>query len=83
MPICSAPEDERIITFDPSTSKRISTTPTLRDFWEETMVDVRNSRIPGAGEGLFAKQDIPEGIIFALFQVRKVVRSFLTGLILQ
>ena len=49
-------------SFDPSTSKRISSSPLLRDPWEEEMVEVKESKIPGAGEGLFAKVNLVKDV---------------------
>ncbi len=43
------------------------------DPWESEMVEVRESNIPNAGQGLFAKQDLEEGTIIALFQVTSYI----------
>ena len=53
------------IEFDPSTIGYISSCPEMRDFWEDLMVEVKESDIQG--QGLFAKTDLEEGTIIALF----------------
>lgn len=46
--------------FDPSTRHRISLEPLLRDPYETQYCYVRNSKIKGAQEGLFARKKLPK-----------------------
>ena len=41
--------------------------PTVRDPYESRTVEVRESRVPGAGEGLFAVRDVGVGESVAYF----------------
>ena len=52
---------------DPASHVSISKWPLVRDPWEDSMVEVRPSRMEQAGEGLFAKTDLPAKTIIALF----------------
>ena len=52
---------------DPASHVTISKWPLLRDPWEDSMVEVRQSKMEQAGEGLFAKTDLPAKTIIALF----------------
>jgi len=54
-------------TFDQSTRICISKTPLLQDPYEKRHVFVKQSQIPFAGEGLWAKTDIKAGQLIALF----------------
>ena len=57
---------------DMSTALRISLSPLLRDPYEHFRVYVDQSGIPYAGEGLYAKQELEDGSLVALFNgVRK------------
>ena len=49
-----------IYDFDPGTHDRISANPLLPDPYETQYVYVRNSKIKGAQEGLFAKKTLPK-----------------------
>ena len=57
------------VTFsrDLPTRLEISQSPLTRDPWEETQVAVRKSGLEQAGEGLFAKEDLPAKTLVALF----------------
>ena len=44
----------------------------LRDRYEESMVYLDRSTIPGAGEGLFAKKDVSLNTIVAFFNGLKI-----------
>lgn len=59
--------------FDASTSIKISSTPLLRDPYEQQTCYISPSGIhPQAGEGLFAKRYLPKGSLVAIFNgVRK------------
>jgi len=53
---------------DVSTSQRISCHPLVKDIFEDSLVEVRPSNIgPNAGEGLFAKVDLPSDTIVAYY----------------
>ena len=52
---------------DPASHVTISKWPLVRDPWENSMVEVRQSKMEQAGEGLFAKTDLPAKTIIALF----------------
>ena len=54
-------------TFDPSTRICISKTPHVQDPYDRRHVYVKESQIPSAGEGLWAKTDIKCGQLVALF----------------
>ena len=53
--------------FDESTASRIARQPLLRDPYESAAVVVRPSRIPGSGEGLFARRALRAGAIAAWY----------------
>jgi len=50
-----------------STEENIACPPHLADPYESSLVQVKQSGMDGAGEGLFAKVDIPEGVIVAYY----------------
>ncbi len=52
---------------DVSSSSRISRFPMLRDPYEDERVEVAQSKLPQAGEGLFAKKDLKAGELAALY----------------
>ena len=54
-------------SYDPASALTISKQPLLQDPWEKNMVEVRSSKLEQAGEGLFAKEDLPEKTVIALF----------------
>ena len=59
---------EKPVSFYLSTSLQISNRPLEQDPYEQQTIYVGQSNIsPDAGEGLFAKRDIPEGHLVALF----------------
>jgi len=53
--------------FDPSTDTHISSTPLVRDPYEEKMLLVQTSRIPGAGVGVFTIQPVKKNSIIGYF----------------
>jgi len=63
------------IKYDPATFMRISRTPTLRDEYEMESVYVKQSRIPFAGEGLFAARYIEEGQLVCLFNGNRIEKN--------
>ena len=52
---------------DPASRLNISQSPLTRDPWEERQVCVRQSGLEQAGEGLFAREDLPAKTLVALF----------------
>ncbi|XP_071743457.1 uncharacterized protein [Lepeophtheirus salmonis] len=55
------------ISFDPASSIVISQNPMLRDPYECSTVVVSQSKIPYAGEGLYAKRNVRPNTLLALF----------------
>lgn len=58
---------ELLYKYDPSSSKMISSDPLLPDPFEEKRVYVKESTIPSAGQGLFAKRDFSEGDVCSFY----------------
>ena len=59
-------------SFELSTSLWISSQPLEQEPYEQQTVYVGESRVaPNAGEGLFAKRKIPEGMLFVTLYVQK------------
>ena len=63
------------VTYDPSTFMRISRNPLLTDEYEDETVFVRESSVPGAGEGLFARRKILGGELVSLFSGSKITKD--------
>lgn len=59
-------------TWDPASTEVFSRTPHLPDPYEAIFVEVRQSRIKDAGQGLFAKTDIEQGTIISFYNGVKV-----------
>ncbi len=55
------------MSFSPSTISEIRCQPLVQDPHEQRTVYVAPSLIPGAGEGLFAANDVPEGYTMAFY----------------
>lgn len=51
----------------PSSRLEITSPPHLRDPYEDQLVEVCTSKVPGGGDGLFAKVDIPAGTLVAYY----------------
>ena len=47
-----------VFTFDPSSEAELSSSPLLRDPYEEQVLAVRQSSVAGAGRGVFARANI-------------------------
>ena len=60
-------ETERVLLFNFNNIRFHFRYPTMRDPYESRTVEVRESRVPGAGEGLFAIRDIGVGENVAYF----------------
>ena len=54
--------DREISTFD-----KVSSNPMLRDPYESEHVDVKGSKVGGAGEGLFSKKKVEPGSVLAFY----------------
>lgn len=68
VPVYSDPVNpDMTFSYDPASHLSISSEPLLRDPWEESLVEVRPSQLDQAGEGLFAKEDLPAKTVIALF----------------
>ena len=59
--------DKEVFTFDPSTDVHMTNSPLLRDPMESKFLRVARSRIPGAGNGVFAVTDLAAGSIVGYF----------------
>lgn len=59
--------ENEILYFDQSTRERLSRQPLRQDAYEFCYSYVQPSSIPGAGEGLFAKVDLPAGFVCAFY----------------
>ena len=79
IPIFSDFVNDVIYNYDPATHLSISRDPLLRDPWEATMVEVRRSDLDQAGEGLFAKVDLPAKTIICLFAGVRLKSSTVAG----
>ncbi|XP_023322361.1 histone-lysine N-methyltransferase SETD7 isoform X2 [Eurytemora carolleeae] len=66
--------DERLQEYkmDISSSELFSSFPLLAEPYESIFVEVGESRIPGAGQGLFAKVDIAFGTVIGFYNGHKV-----------
>lgn len=53
--------------FDPPTNETVTSQPLLPDPYEAELVEVRESKVPGAGEGVYALKEIQKGQFFAMY----------------
>merc|ERR1711983_564896 len=53
--------------YDPASSDKLSSNPTLRDPLEEEFLEVQTSSIEGAGQGVFMKKDVEKGTVVGFF----------------
>ena len=60
------------LKFSPSSPISLGEQGMMRDRYEDSMVYLAMSDIPGAGEGLFAKKDVPRNTIVAFFNGLKI-----------
>ena len=67
VPEYSDPVSPVTFTEDLATRTRISSTPLVRDPWEDKLVRVKESLLEQAGDGLFAREDLPSKTLIALF----------------
>jgi len=66
VPTFSEP-DGRLYRREISTVNFVTSSPTLPDPYETSMVEVRNSLVEGAQDGLFARKDIPKNTVLAFY----------------
>ena len=58
----SKPQEDSVEFFyDPSNSKYMGAMPLVRDPYEKKNIELHESRIAGAGHGIFAIRNIPKG----------------------
>ena len=62
-----AEEEDRTYSYDPATAETIASDLTLRDPYEAENVVVRESSIPGAGDGVYALRRLRRGQLVALY----------------
>ena len=54
----SLAQSEELFRFDPSTESSLSSSPLLRDPYEDQVLTVRQSSVPGAGRGVFTRRHV-------------------------
>ena len=64
---------------DPGTATRISRQPMLADPFESLRVEARASRLPNAGEGLFARRALAEGEVAAFYAGVRLSHAVVDG----
>jgi hypothetical protein len=69
--------DENAVVFfyDPPTNETMGSMHLARDPYEKKTVELQESQIPGAGQGLFAIRDIPQGQVIVCFQIIVLIKS--------
>ena len=60
-------ENSPSFNLDVSGYNSISSEPLLRDPYEDSMVEVKQSALPGGGEGLFMKKSAQAGEVIAFY----------------
>jgi len=75
LPILSSPLSKEVIRRD----KNMRTAPLSKEPWEHLRVEARDSWMPDAGEGLFAKRLLKKGTLVALYNGVKEVPSLSQG----
>ena len=60
---------------DISTDSHLSRNPLLRDPYESKYVDIRKSKIPNAGEGVFLKKNVTQGRVIAYFNGIRIEKN--------
>merc|ERR1712133_190753 len=66
------PLSKQMYNMDIHSQEKLSHYPLLSDPYEQIFVEVRESRIPRAGDGLFAKVDIEIGTVISFYNGIKV-----------
>ena len=61
-----------VIVYDPATATTMGGQPLVRDNYEETMVELGQSGVPGAGQGLFSRRDVARGTLVSFINGHKV-----------
>ena len=70
--ICIIPQTNPFY-FDPSTADRISSDPLFKDPYESLFVQLGQSRLPHAGQGLFARTNISPATVIAFYNGIKII----------
>ena len=70
-----SPTRGREVVFDPPSCFSIGRHPLDTDQYEDDTVYVKDSGVPGAGEGLYAKRDIGCGDLVSLFSGTKIYKD--------
>ena len=65
----------REVRYDPASLFSISRAPLATDEYEDMTVEGGESRVEGAGQGLFAARDIGVGELVSLFSGTKIWKS--------
>ena len=60
-------EAQPVFSFDPSSETVLSSSPLLRDPYEDQVLAVRQSSLAGAGRGVFARADISNNTVVGYF----------------
>ena len=71
MPIFTEPDGPHYIR-EISTYDRVTSSPMLEDPYERRTVEVRSSRVVGAGEGLFALRRLEPNTVIAFYNGQRV-----------
>jgi histone-lysine N-methyltransferase SETD7 len=66
-------EDSVEFFYDPSNNKYMGAMPLVRDPYEKKNVELQESRIPGAGHGIFAIRNILKGQVCTVFNKARLL----------
>ena len=66
----------RLYKRDISTSDFVTVSPTLRDPYESSIIEVRESKLPGAKDGIYAKKLIKEDTVIAFYHGIKLPPNY-------
>ena len=69
----------RLYKRDISTSDFVTLSPTLRDPYESSIIEVRESKLPGAKDGIYAKKLIKEDTVIAFYHGIKLPPNYKEG----
>ncbi|KYQ92708.1 histone-lysine N-methyltransferase [Tieghemostelium lacteum] len=72
---CKSVYKEFQLKFDESTEKRISLSPMIPDLYEQYYCYVSTSTVENSGQGLFAKRDIPPGLIISFYNGTRITHK--------
>lgn len=63
------------VNSDISSDSHLSRNPLVRDPYESKYVDIRKSKIPNAGEGVFLKKNVSQGKVIAYFNGIRIEKN--------